>query len=162
MESGWLVTNLSSGSSLLVLNGKTALDVLSLSGVTEVTSGKHVELIFLLIHGAVDEEENNTSNEGNDGNGAVVPDETGIGGQRSEGLCKRSRESSGKQLDGLDEGAHVLWRLGESVLKGGDGSEDLRDGDENVDTSDGPDVDGRLVISVGWVLVETRGLVATN
>jgi hypothetical protein len=140
-------------------NARTPLNVLSLVGVTKVTSRQHVERIFLLVHAAVGEPKDDTGYEGDDGDTAVVPDEMGIGGQRSESLSKGSRESSGEQLHGLDERTHVLGCLGEGVLKSGDGGENLGDGDEDVNTSDSPDGDGGLVV---WVasLVVARGFVS--
>jgi hypothetical protein len=134
-------------------NALAPLLVLSGLAVGNVTGGKHVEHVFLLVHGAVDEEEGDTSDEGDDGDSAVVPDEMGIGSQRSEGLSKRSRESSGEALDRLDERTHVLGCLGESILERGDGSENLRDGNEHVDTSNGPDGDGGLVVLVVSLVV---------
>jgi hypothetical protein len=84
-------------------NALTPLNVLSLPRCTKVTSGKHVEHVFLLVHGAVHEEESDTSDERYDGDGTVVPDELGVNSQRSKGLSERSRESSGKALHGLNE-----------------------------------------------------------
>jgi hypothetical protein len=127
----------------------TALNVLSLVGVAKVTSRKHVKLVFLLVHTAVGEPEEDTSREGDDGNGTVVPDKIGVGSQGSKGLSERSRESSGEALDGLDKRTHVLGCLGEGVLQGGDGCKDLRNGNENVDTGDSPDGNRRRVI---WIL----------
>lgn len=139
----------------LCSQASTPLDVLGLAGVAKMTGGKHVKLVFLPVHAAVGEPKEDTSAEGDDGDGTVVPDEMGIGGQGSESLSQGGGESSGEQLNGLDERTHVFGRLGESILKGGDGREDLRDGDEDVDTSDGPNGNGRLVV---WVssLVEAR------
>jgi hypothetical protein len=139
----------------------TPLNVLSLVGVAQVTSRQHVELIFLLVHAAVGEPEKDTGSEGDDGDTAVVPDEMGIGGQGGESLGKRSGEGSGEALDRLNERTHVLGRLGEGVLESGDGGENLRDSDEHVDTSDGPDGNGRLVV---WVagLVVSRGFVSVQ
>jgi hypothetical protein len=137
------------------LGGKagTALNVLSLLGSAKVTGGKHVKLVFLLVHTTVGEPEEDTSDEGDDGDSAVVPDEIGVVGEGGEGLSERSRESSGEALDGLDERTHVLGCLGEGILEGGDGGEDLRDGNEDVDTGDSPDGDGRLVVGVLGLVV---------
>jgi hypothetical protein len=77
----------------------TPLNVLSLVGIAQVTSRQHVELIFLLVHAAVGEPEEDTGGEGDDGNTAVVPNKMGVGGQGSESLGKRSGESSGEALD---------------------------------------------------------------
>lgn len=77
-------------------------------------------------------------------------------GQGRESLSESGREGRCEELHGLNERAHVLGGLGESILESGDGGEDLRKGDENVDTSDGPDVDGRLVVGVLGVVV-SRG-----
>lgn len=140
-------------------NACTSLDVGSLLGSAKVTGRKHVELIFLLVHGAVEEEESDTSDEGDDGDGTIVPDEMGVVGERGEGLSESSGEGGGEELNGLDERTHVLGCLGESILEGCDGGKDFGCGDEDVDTSDSPDVDGGLVIGVGWVLVEARGFV---
>jgi hypothetical protein len=51
-----------------------------------------------------------------------------------------------------------LGALVKAYLEGGDGSEDLGDGNEDVDTGDGPDGDVGLVIGVA-ILVEAGGLV---
>jgi hypothetical protein len=150
-----LLVNRHCACAALSSQASTPLNILSLAGIAKVTSGKHVQLVFLPIHTAVGEPEEDTSAEGDDCNGTVVPDEMGVGSQGSESLSQGGGESGGEQLDGLDERTHVLGRLGESILKGGDGREDLRDSDEDVDTSDSPDGDGRLVV---WVssLVEAR------
>jgi hypothetical protein len=139
----------------------TPLDILSLVSSAEVTGRKHVKLVFLLVHAAVGEPEDDSGREGDDGDGSVVPDKMGIGSQRGKGLGQGSRERSGEALHGLDERAHVLGCLGEGVLKSSDGREDLRDGDEDVDTGDGPNGDGRLVFRVTGLVV-TGGLVAAN
>jgi hypothetical protein len=134
----------------------TPLNVLSLVRVAKVTSRQHVELVLLLVHTAVGEPEEDTGGERDDGDTAVVPDEMGVGSQGSEGLSKCSREGSGEALYGLDEGTHVLGCLGEGVLKGGDRGEDFRDGNEDIDTSDSPDCDGRLVLGVASLVEAGR------
>lgn len=89
---------------LLISNGywmrcaEAAFYVLSLSFGTKMTSWKHVKLIFSLVHGAVYKEEHNTSDEGDDGNGAIVPDKARVGGKWSESLGKSSGESGGEEL----------------------------------------------------------------
>ena len=118
-----------------------------------MTSRQQVELVFLLVHGAVGEEEGNTGDERDDGHTSVVPDDVGVGGKRGESLGDGGREGSSEELDGLDERPHVLGRLGESVLQGSDGSEDLGDGNEDVDTGDGPDGDISGVVRVVGLVV---------
>ena len=144
----------------LLLGGgaETALNVLALRGIAKLASGEQVELLLGLVGLVVDNVEGDTDDEGDDGDGSVVPDKVGVVGERGEGLGEGSRESSGEALDTHDQGPHVLGGLGIGVLEGGDGGEDLRDGDEDVDTSHGPDVDGRPVVGVVSVVV-ARGLV---
>lgn len=155
MKLSALFVNWYSACAALSSHASAPLDVLGLAGVAKVTSGKHVKLVFLPVHAAIGEPEEDTSAEGDDGDSSVVPDEMGVGGQWSESLSQGGGESSGEQLNGLDKRTHILGCLGESILKGGDGREDLRDGDEDVNTSDCPDGDRRLVV---WVtsLVEAR------
>ena len=137
----------------LLVNALAPLDVSSLFLRAKVTGGQQVERVFVLVHGAVGEVEGNTSDERDDGYTCVVPDDVGVGGQRSESLGEGGGESGGEELDGLDERPHVLGRFGESVLKSGDGSEDLRDGNENVDTGDSPDGEVSLVFRVLGLVV---------
>lgn len=138
---------------LLVGDAETALDVLALRSVAELTGGEHVELLVSLVSLVVGSVEEDADDEGDDGDGGVVPDEMRVVGKRGESLGEGSREGSGEALDTHDEGPHVLGSLGVGVLEGGDGCEDLRDGDKDVDTGDGPDVDGRLVVGVLGVVV---------
>jgi hypothetical protein len=142
----------------LLVDALAPLDISSLLLRTKVTSRQQVERIFLLVHGAVSEEERDTSDERDDGHTSVIPDQVGVGGKRSESLGEGGREGGGEELDGLDERPHVFGRLGEGVLEGGDGSEDLGNGDEDVDTGDSPDGEGGLVVGI-LVLVVAGGLV---
>lgn len=118
-----------------------------------MAGGQQVERVLGLVHAAVCKVERDTGDEGDDGDSSVVPDDVGVVGQGSEGLGEGSGEGRGEELDGLDQGPHVLGRLGEGVLESGHGSEDLGDGDEDVDTSDSPDVDGRPVVWVASLIV---------
>ena len=142
----------------LLVDALARLDVCGLGVCAKVTGGQQVELVFLLIHGAVGEEEGDTGDEGDDGYTAVVPGDVGVGGEGSKGLGEGSREGRGEELDGLDKRPHVLWCLGEGVLESCHGCEDLGNGNENVDTGDGPDGDVGLVLGV-MGLVVARGLV---
>jgi hypothetical protein len=137
----------------LVGNASAPLKIESLLLRTQVTSRKQVELIFLLVHGAVEKVEDDTGDERDDGHTAIVPHEMGVVGQWGEGLGQRSGEGSGEEPDGLDEGAHVLGRLGEGVLERGDGGEDLGNGNEDIDTGYGPDSNVGLVFGVVRLVV---------
>lgn len=135
------------------------LHILCLVRISKMTSRKHVELIFLLVHGAVREPKEDTSGKGDDGDGAIVPYEMGVSSQGGKSLGQGGGKGSGEALHGLDEGTHILGRLCKGVLERGDGRKDFGYGDEDVDSSDGPNGDGGLVV---WVarLVVARGLVA--
>lgn len=136
----------------------TPLNVGRLLLRTKVTSGQQVERVFLLVHGTVGEEESNTGDERDDGDTAVVPGDVGVSSKRSESLGESGGESSCEELDGLHKRPHVLGRLGESVLEGGDRSENFGNGNEDVDTGNGPDGDVSLVVGVVGLVV-ARGLV---
>ena len=149
---------MSKASTPFLVDALAPLDISSLFLRTKVTSGQQVERVFLLVHGAVGEVEGDTGDERDDGHTAVVPDDVGVSGKRSESLGKGSGEGSGEELHRLDERPHVLGRLGESVLEGSDGSEDLGNGNQDIDTSDSPDGNVSLVVRV-VSLVVTGGLV---
>lgn len=138
---------------------ETTLEIGSLVRGTEVSSGEQVEGLLLLIGLVVGPVEEGTGTEGDDGDTAVVPDEMGVVGQRRESLGKSSGEGSGEALDTHDERPHVLGGLGVSILERRHGGEDLGNGDQDVDTSHSPDVDGGLVIGILGVIV-SRSLVA--
>lgn len=138
---------------------QTPLNIGSFVCRAEMTSGQQVECLFLLVHLAVCEVEKNTRGKRNNGYRSVVPHKMRVVGQWSERLGKRSRESSGEELHGLHERPHVLGCLGEGVLERSHRGEDLGDGNQDVNTSNSPDVDGRLVLGIGRVIVESRGLV---
>jgi hypothetical protein len=143
----------------LIRNANPTLHILQLPRGAHMARRKQVKLLLLGVEVTVHEEEDDTRDERDDGHGAVVPDELGVEGEGREGLSNGGREGRGEELDGHDERAHVLGRLGEGVLERGDGGEDLGDGDEDVDARDGPDGDGRLVVGVAG-LVEVGRLVA--
>lgn len=88
------------------------------------------------------EPETKTAKEGNDSNGSVVPDQKRIAGQGSESLADGSGDGAHEEVDGHDEGLHVLGGLGEGVLVRGDIGEDLSQTDEDIRQRLGPDVDG--------------------
>lgn len=96
------------------------------------TLGKSVELILDLVEVTELEVEAAATEEGKAGNAGVVPDQGRVTGEGGESLANGSGESSHKESDGLDHGTHVLGGLGKSVLEGGDGGEDLGEGDEDV------------------------------
>lgn len=133
-------------------DGKSALNVLCVGGGAEMACWQHVEAVLGLVHGTVDKGEDDTGGEGDDGDSAVIPDETGVLGEGSKGLGEGGGEGGGEELDGLDERTHVLGGLGEGVLEGGDGGEDLGDGNQDVDTGNGPHVDVGAVIVTGVVV----------
>ncbi|CAH0027857.1 unnamed protein product [Clonostachys rhizophaga] len=103
---------------------------------------EHVPLVLVGVEVAEGEPESNTTNEGDAGDGGVVPDEEGVAGERHEGLADGGGDGAHEEVDAHDEGLHVLGGLGEGVLVGGDVGEDLGDTDEDVGQGLGPDVDG--------------------
>lgn len=139
-------------------DAETALDVFGLLLGAEVAGGEKVELLLLLVGIVVDDVEEDTDDEGNDGDGTVVPHKVRVVGEGSESLGDGGGEGSGKALHTHDQRPHVLGGLGVRILEGGHGGEDLRDGDKDVDTGHGPDVDWRRVVGVVGLVV-ARGLV---
>lgn len=137
-------------------DAEALLNVLCLLRVAKVAGGQKVELALLLVSLVVGNVEEDADGEGDDGDGAVVPDEVGVVGKRGEGLGEGGGEGRGEALDTHDEGPHVLGGLGVGVLERGDGSKDLGDGDQDVDTRHGPDVDGRRVVWVVRLVVARR------
>ena len=117
---------------------------------------EHVPLVLIGVEVAEAEPEGDTTNSGNAGNNGVVPDEERVAGQRGEGLADGGGDGGHEQVDGHDEGLHVLGGLGVGVLVGGDVGEDLSQTDEDVGQRLGPDVDGsgRAGVAVGETVVD--------
>jgi len=121
--------------------GKTSLHINGLLIGAHVTGWEGIELIFRSIKLPVLEPEDCARDEGNDSHGAVVPDEEGIFGERDESLAKSSGDSRHEEREGGDERTHVLWRLGETILERGDGSEDFGQRNQDVRSGLGPHID---------------------
>lgn len=131
-----------------------------LVGAKELGLLELVELVLLPVKVLEAEPEGDTTEEGDDGDGGVVPDEEGVLGQRSPGLADGRRDGTHGQVDGHDKGLHVLGGLGESVLVRGDVGEDLSETDENVGETLSPDVDGsRTLLADGGQVAARRHLV---
>lgn len=127
------------------------LNVLLLRLSAQVTDGQHVELVFLGVELAVSEPEADAADEGDDGHGAVVPNEQRVRGQRVEGLANGRRDGRHEKGEGGDERTHVLWGLAETVFERGDGGEDFRNGDEHISAGLRPNVDRNVVARGGLV-----------
>jgi hypothetical protein len=134
-------------------NTSPPLHIFHLPTRTQMSCRQHVELILLLIHAAVGKPEDDTRDEGNDGDTAIVPDEMGVGSKRGEGLSQGSGKGSGEELNSLNEGTHVLGCLCKGILERGDGGENFGDSDEDVDAGDSPDRNGGLVVGVAGLVV---------
>ena len=134
----------------LVVRRIVGLGTNSVGGVLAQVFGllERVEMILTLIVVVEAEPERDTADKGNDGNDTVVPYEKGIIGKGSEGLTDGGGEGAGEEVDGHDEGLHVLGGLGEGVLVAGDVGEELGDTDEDVRETLGPHIDGRGVASL--------------
>lgn len=117
-------------------------------------------MVFLLIKTPELDDEETATNEGKGTHDTVVPDQQRIISKDDQGLLNSGRNGSGEERNSLDKRSHVSWRLRESVLERSDGSENLRETDQDIGSGLGPDVD------VGWewvvVLVNAAvGLVST-
>ena len=117
-------------------------------------------MVFLLIKTLELDDEETSTNERKRAHNTVIPDQKRIISKDDQRLLDSGRNGSGEESNSLNKGSHVSWRLGESVLEGSDGCENLGKTDQDVGSGLGPDVD------VGWecivVLVHAAvGLVAT-
>lgn len=117
-------------------------------------------MVFFLIKTPELDDEKTTPNERKRTHNTVVPDQQRIISKDNQRLLDSGRNGSGEESNGLNKGSHVSWRLGESVLEGGDGCENLGKTDQDIRSGLSPDVD------VGWewvvVLVSAAvGLVPT-
>ena len=110
----------------------------------------HVELVFHGIEVVELDPEESSTDEGQDGDDSVVPDQERVLGEGDEGKADGRREGVHEEADGLDHGAHVCGSLGVSVLERRDRGEDLRQGNEHIRTGLGPDGEvNDLVASAG-------------
>jgi len=145
--------------------GLVVWNLLNILRDNNVTLGKHIKLIFLLIQRSELEDEKTPTNERNHSKNAVVPDEERIAGKRVKSLGNGGGDGISEESDGLAERSHVSRSLGVGILQRGDGSEDLGESDEDVATSLNPNVEwgwvcGTILIDAGVGVVATwRGLV---
>lgn len=133
-----------------------------------VTLANGVELDLLPIELAECDEEDGADDPGGNTEGTEQPGEAVLDVDGGERKVDSGGEGGLELREGHDDGLHANGRLGESVLEGGDGREDLGYTDEDVGTRDNPDVErgrqGQLQIVVGGALrgkivVAGRGLV---
>jgi len=138
---------------LQVLHGNntapTPLNLHLLSVRAKVASGKHVELIFILILLSELEPEDDTTSSSQTTSNSVVGNKERISSKRVESLTNSSGKRSLEERKGHDERTHVLGRLGEGVLERGDGGEDFGNGEKDVATGLSPDGNVDWVATVG-------------
>jgi hypothetical protein len=113
---------------------------------------KHVQRIFLLVGRPLVEPEQDTSNEREDSDSSVVPHEQRVLRERDESLAKSIGERRHEVPVRSDERSHVLGSLCERELETSDGSENLRETDEDVWHGLGPHVDRRKGVARVHVL----------
>lgn len=127
------------------------LQSVGLVGTLELRRLEHVPLVLLSVEMLEVEPEGSATNESDDSNDDVVPDEERVTREGGEGLADGGGKGGHEEIDRHDEGLHVVGGLGVGVLVRSDVGEDLTETDEDVRQTLSPDVDvGRLTtITVG-------------
>jgi len=125
-----------------VLKEKCLDSILLLLNVGDVAFVEVIEDILLPVQSSRDDPEDDACDPSEDAHDAVIPYQQWIGRERDEGFAESGSESGHEQEHRHDEGPHVMWCLGERVLKTGDGGEDLAERDKNVCSSLNPYVEG--------------------
>ena len=125
----------------------------------QLTSSHHVLGILKLVETAEGEPETDSSNAGKNGDDTVVPDQEWIVGKSDESLGDGGGDGVHEERDSGNEGTHVLWRLGEGVLEGGDGSHDFGKTDKSVWDNLDPDSDWSLLLTRVGLVTARRHLV---
>ena len=130
---------------------------------TQMSRRQHIKLILIPIQVPVHEPKHHSTDERQHGHDSVVPNQQRVCGEGDESLANGGREGAHEQVDGHDQGTHVLRCLGKGILEGGDGGQDFGDGNEDVGPSLCPDVDAdnngvSVCVGAGGGLVAAGGL----
>lgn len=107
----------------------------------QVSSWQHIQMILFPIKTSVLEPETCSTDKGEDCHRAVIPNKERVCRERDESLTESCRDGGHEEVEGHDERSHVLWCFGEGVFQGRDGRKNFRDGDQDIGTCLGPDID---------------------
>lgn len=129
-----------------------------------LTNTDLVQRSFLLIQVVEAPEEKEASDPSGDGERAKQPSKHVLSIEGSQSLVQRSGDGSLELREGDDDRLHSLRGFCEGIFERGDGREDLANTNQDVGTTDDPDIDVRRVgVSVGghagrWLIVVARAL----
>lgn len=108
------------------------LQSVGLVGTLELRRLEHVPLVLLGVEMPEVEPEGSTTDESDDSNDDIVPDEERVAGERGESLADGGGEGGHEEVDRHYERLHVVGGLGVGVLVRCDVGEDLTETDEDV------------------------------
>lgn len=92
-------------------------DFLNVFAGNDLTLWKQIQSIFFLVETPELDNKDTSSDEGEDSEDTVVPDQKRIGGKWVQSLGNGGGDGIGEQGDGLDQRSHVLGRLGVGVFE---------------------------------------------